>query len=338
MTISGKKVLVLGGTGFLGNRLIHQLLQSGCEVSSFSRTIPLSNNNLKVNFICGDIQDFNAVRNACEGNEIIFLTTARTGFWGSWKDYYNTNYLGTKNVIDACLNLNIKYLIYTSTPSVAYSALEDIIYKDESIGYANTFLSPYPETKALAEKLILKSNGAALKTVALRPHIIWGIGDRHIIPRILKAAKNKTLRRIGNRDIYVDITNVENAAAAHIQVANALINPDLRVAGKAYFISDDKPVELWTWVNEVLKEIDYPLVKDTISFPAAYNVGLLSEYIYKAIPFLREPRLTRFTVSQLAHSHHFNIGAAKNDFGYHPIKNPDEAFIEYIDHLKSSLD
>ncbi len=337
MTIAGKKVLVFGGSGFLGNRLALQLLHLGCDVSSFSRTVPSSGNTSKVNFIRGDIQDYLAVENACDGHEIIFLTAAKTGFWGSWKDYYNTNYLGAKNVIEACANLNIKFLIYTSTPSVAYSGLDDIVGESEEIGYAKKFLSPYPESKAMAEKLILRSNSMVLRTVALRPHLIWGIGDHHIIPRILKAAKRRKLRRIGSRDIFVDITNVENAAAAHIQVANALIDPTSNVGGGAYFISDDLPVELWTWVNLLLEELDYPLVKDNVSFSVSYIVGLLSEYTHKAIPFLGEPRLTRFIVAQLGHSHNFDISAAKNDFGYHPVKNPDEAFIEYIEYLKSTI-
>lgn len=330
--------MVFGGSGFLGSHLVKKLLDLNCVVSSFARTSPANSKALGVNFIRDDIQDFVAVERACKGHEIIFLTTAKTGFWGSWKEYYNTNYLGTKNVLEACLRLNIKYLIYTSTPSVAYSALEDINSQSETIGYANKFLSPYPKSKALAEKLVLRSNGQSLKTVALRPHIIWGTGDRHIIPRILKAAQKNKLRQIGDRNVLVDITHVENAAAAHIQVANALINPTSNVAGKAYFISDDAPVEIWEWVNLLLQNLGYPLVKERVPFSVAYKIGLLSEYVHNVLPFLGEPRLTRFVVSQLAHSHNFDISAAKKDFGYHLVKDPDEAFTEYIDSLKSGAE
>ncbi len=68
----------------------------------------------------------------------------------------------------------------------------------------------------------MAANGDRLKTCALRPHLIWGPGDTHLIPRLISRATAGRLRRIGDRTNLVDITFVENAAEAHLRAADAL--------------------------------------------------------------------------------------------------------------------
>jgi 2-alkyl-3-oxoalkanoate reductase len=139
------------------------------------------------------------------------------------------------NVIAACRRNGVSRLVFTSSPSVV-AAGHDIAGGDESLPYPRRYLAHYPRTKAIAERLVLNANSPDLATVALRPHIIWGPGDNHLIPRLIERARAGKLRQVADGANMVDVTYVDNAAVAHLLAADRL-TPGSPVAGKAYFIS-----------------------------------------------------------------------------------------------------
>jgi nucleoside-diphosphate-sugar epimerase len=188
---------------------------------------------------------------------------------------------------------------------------------DESAPYPTRWLAHYPHTKALAEQLVLAANSAELLTCALRPHLIWGPRDQHLIPRLIERAASGQLRQIGDGTNQVDAVYVENAAAAHLLAADALW-PDSPVAGRPYFITNGEPVNCWQWINEILRLAELPPVERRISFPAAYAAGAVLEAAWTLLGRTDEPRMTRFLSAQLATSHYFDIAAARRDFGYEP--------------------
>jgi len=155
----------------------------------------------------------------------------------------------------------------------------------------------------------------ALLTVALRPHLIWGPGDPHLMPRVVDRARRGRLIRVGDGRNLVDITYVDNAAAAHVDACDAL-RPSAACAGRAYFITNDEPLELWRWFADVLRAIDAPPVGRSMSYRTAYAIGAALEIVYRALAVQREPVMTRFLAGQLALPHHFDITAAKRDLGY----------------------
>jgi nucleoside-diphosphate-sugar epimerase len=157
----------------------------------------------------------------------------------------------------------------------------------------------------------------------LRPHLIWGPGDPHLVPRIVRAARAGRLARIGQGNNRVDITYIDNAAYAHLLATDELAG-QARCAGKAYFIGDAEPVPLWYWIDGVLKRLGAPPVRRHLPLGVALAVALAIEGVHRALPFLGEPLLTRFTVSQLAHSHWFSHRRAAEDFGYRPVVSPEE--------------
>jgi nucleoside-diphosphate-sugar epimerase len=188
---------------------------------------------------------------------------------------------------------------------------------DETAPYPDRWLCHYPHTKALAEQAVLAANDAALATCSLRPHLIWGPRDRHLIPRLLQRARARRLRRVGDGQNLVDMVYVENAAAAHLLAAEAL-GCDSPVAGKAYFISQGEPVNCWDWINEILSLAGLPPIEKSISLAAAWRIGAVLEGAHHALRIGREPRMTRFLAAQLGTSHYFDIGRAREDFGYAP--------------------
>jgi nucleoside-diphosphate-sugar epimerase len=325
------KALVTGGGGFLGQAIVRMLIERGDSVRSFSRSAHPELTALGVVHACGAVEDAAAVSEASKGCDIVFHVAAKAGVWGAYDDFYRTNVLGTANVLAACREQSIDRLVYTSSPSVVFDG-SDMEGVDESVPYPEHFEAFYPQTKAAAERLVLQANDAALATVALRPHLIWGPGDNHLVPRILERGKKGALRKIGSKECLVDTIYVDNAARAHLQAADRLAvgSP---VAGKAYFLSQGEPLPVWEVVNRILAAGNLPPVKRTISPRLAYAAGALLETIYRLFSLPGEPRMTRFLARELSTAHWFDLSAARRDFGY----DPQVSFDEGMDRLKRSL-
>jgi len=308
--------LVTGGGGFLGGAIVRRLLARGAKVRSFTRTAYPWLAELGVEQVKGDLSKLDDVRSAVSGCDIAYHVAAKAGVWGWYDDYYSTNVLGTKNVLQACREAGVPKLVYTSTPSVVHDG-GDIEGGNESLPYPKRFSSVYPETKAIAEQAVLRANGPELSTVALRPHLIWGPGDPHLIPRLLARAQAGKLRRVGAKNVVVDTTFVDNAALAHVRAADALA-PDSPVAGKAYFISNGEPMPMWDFLNRILADRGIEPVTRHVPLWLAKFAGSAYEAVYRLFRIAAEPPMTRFVAEQLGTSHWYDIAAARRDFGYSP--------------------
>jgi 2-alkyl-3-oxoalkanoate reductase len=310
------KALVTGGGGFLGGAIVRLLRQRGWDVRSFTRTAYPWLDELGIEQVLGDVADRTALERAVAGVEVVFHVAAKAGVWGRYDDFFAANVTGTQNVLAACKSLGVHKLVYTSTPSVVHSGC-GLEGADETAPYPKSYVAAYPETKALAEKAVLAANGSELATVALRPHLVWGPGDPHLIPRVLARAKEGKLRRVGSRTVTVDVTYIDNAAEAHLLAAERLATGS-PIAGKAYFITNGEPVDLWEFLNRVLAEAGLPPVTRRVSAWKARLAGRVLERLYRTFRLPGEPAMTRYIASQLGTSHWFNIAAARRDLGYEP--------------------
>jgi 2-alkyl-3-oxoalkanoate reductase len=310
------KVLVTGGGGFLGKAIVERLVKRGCKVRSLSRSIHSDLDKSGVDSSLGDLADAGAVERAVDGCELVFHVAAKPGVWGRYHEYYLPNVVGTNNILAACRKYGVKKLVYTSTPSVVHSG-RNLENADESLPYAEHFETHYPRTKAEAEQAVLAAAGPELATVALRPHLIWGPGDNHLVPRIVSRWRSGRLRRTGSMETLVDATYIDNAADAHLLAADRLAigSP---ISGKAYFIANGEPMPIWTLIDGILAAAGLPPVKKTIPFWMAYSAGAVLEGVYSLLRRKDEPMMTRFVAKQLATSHWFDLSAAKRDLGYEP--------------------
>lgn len=315
-----RKILVTGGGGFLGGAVVKQLVSKGETVRSFSRGFYAELKKMGVEQIQGDLSDLNAVMAACRDVEAVFHIAARPGVWGTYASFYEPNVLGTENIIHACKNCGVRRLIYTSSPSVVFDG-NDMEGVDESTPYPETYHAFYPQTKAMAEQRVLAAAKSDLLAVAIRPHLIWGPGDNHLVPRILQRAHR--LRQVGDGSNKVDTIYIDNAAWVHVLAEKQLYkNPAL--SGRVYFVSQDEPIPLWEMVNHILAAGGKPPVTRTISPAMAFLVGSICEGIYQLCRLKGDPPMTRFVAKELATAHWFNIQAAKKDLGYKPIVSTEE--------------
>jgi len=310
------RALVTGGGGFLGGAIIGQLRGRGDTVRSFSRQHYGELENLGVEQRRGDLADAAAVADAIAGCDVVFHVAAKAGVWGPADEYVRANVVGTRNVLAACRQHGVSRLVFTSSPSVVGSG-RDIKGDNESLPYPGAYTAHYPRTKAIAEADVLAANGPELATVALRPHLIWGPGDPHLLPRLVVRAKPGRLRQVGDGTNTVDIIYIDNAATAHLLAADRLA-PGSPIAGRAYFLSQGEPVPLWPFINQVLELSGVPPVTRRIPAGVAYAAGALLEVMYRLFRIRSEPPMTRFLVQQLSTSHWFDISAARRDLGYGP--------------------
>ncbi|MEI7989689.1 MAG: NAD-dependent epimerase/dehydratase family protein [Chloroflexota bacterium] len=315
--------LVTGGGGFLGRYIVEQLSARGDAVRVFARGNYPEIQSLGAELIRGDIQDAQAVEAACVGIDTVFHVAAKAGFWGSWDSFYQPNVIGTRNIIAACQKQGVNKLIFTSSPSVVFNNLPQEGC-DETIPYPEHYENFYSHTKAIAERQVIEANRDSLLTVSLRPHLIWGPRDTQILPRLIALASKGKIPQVGKGDNKVDLTYVEDAARAHLLAADTL-QPGSPTAGSVYFISQDEPVNLWQFVNELLVRLNIPSVKRKISLPLARTAGGILEFSYKFFHLKGEPRLTRFLASELAMSHYYDISRARRDLGYQPQFTMSEA-------------
>jgi len=316
--------LVTGGGGFLGFAVVKLLREHGFAVRSYSRQRYDKLAAFGVEQYSGDLTALPTLRRAADGCDTVFHVAAKAGVWGPWRDYFATNVTGTRNVLAACKAAGVPKLIFTSSPSVTFAG-EDQEGIDERAPYPTHFLAHYPHTKAIAEQEVMAANSPTLATVSLRPHLIWGPDDPHLIPRIIERARAGKLRRIGHAPKLVDTTFVDNAATGHLQAADKLALGSA-VAGKAYFLSQGEPEPLWDFINRVLNLAGLPAVTKLVSPRVAYMAGTILETAFKLTGRTSDPPMTRFVARQLSTSHWFDLSAAKRDFGYEPQTSITEGF------------
>ena len=316
------RAFVTGGHGFLGAELVRQLRAAGHSATPASRQSGV------------DIGDRASLSRAMAGHDVVFHVAAKAGVWGAPEDYERTNVTGTENVLAACREAGVRRLVFTSSPSVVFDG-GDHVGAGNDLPYPASFLADYPRTKAAAERLVLAANGAGLVTTALRPHLIYGPGDPHLLPRLIARARAGRLRIVGEGKNQVSLTFVENAAVAHLQAALALVDATSLPAGRAFFINDAEPVALWPWLNEVFTALGISPITGRVPAGLAYGAGAMAEWVWRTFGRSGEPPMTRFVAKQLATSHTYTLAPAVAAFGYAPPVSGGEAFSRTVAALKA---
>lgn len=327
-----EKVAVTGGGGFIGKALVRALLKQGKEVTVIGRSVYPELEGEGLRCLRGDIRDHRFCLHALQGQDTVFHVAAKAGIWGAWEEYYSINVTGTVNIVDSCRINGVKRLVYTSTPSVVFDS-EDLENRDETLPYASKPLCHYATTKIVAEKVVLAANDQVLRTVAIRPHLVWGPGDNHLIPRLIERGQKGRLKIIGTGKNLVDISYIDNVVHIHLLAAENLAGPGT-AAGEPFFIGQDDPVVLWDWVNSLFNRVGIPPVTTSIPYPVAYGAGLVIEGVFKIRQGDGEPPMTRFLAQQMAKSHYFSHAKAGEILGYRQQVSTGQGMERLIDWLR----
>lgn len=315
------KVVLTGGTGFIGGKLAASLIARGyhvkCLVRKTSKVGELS--KLGVELCYGDLSDFSSIKNATRGGDVVYHLAAHVSDWGSKEEFYNVNVEGTRNVLRASNETDVKRFVYLSTSTVLWKSsfwhINNLTHIDETYPYPSSYNDLYNETKAEAEKLVNKyHNDTGLETVILRVSAVWGPGDTVILPRLAKAAKKGILFFIGRGNRWVSPCYVENLVQALI-----LAGEGEKAAGNIYFINDGIKIEHEQFIHRLLKTVGIDWSPGiSIPYSLAYGLASLLEFGARIAKSKKPPVLTKFAVAALAGSRTYSIEKAKRELGYKP--------------------
>ena len=309
------KVLVTGGTGFLGKRLAWKLKALGYDVSVSGRnfTIGKELSNQGLQFLPVDLTETEPTIATCQGQDYVFHCAALCSPWGKYRYFYNANVLGTRNIIKGCQTHGVKRLIHVSTPSVCFNFSHRLnIAENEPL--AKQPANNYAKTKLLAEAEINQAHQQGLPVITIRPRGIFGPGDTTVLPRLIKASNQTGIPLINAGKACIDMTYVDNVVDALLLCQNA----DDSCLGKIYNITNDEPMRLADLLEMLSQKLGYSFKYKPISYPIAYWVAAAMEAGSNILLFGKEPVLTRYTVGLLAFDQTLDITAAKLELGYQP--------------------
>lgn len=313
------KALVTGGGGYLGGAIVRQLLARGDDVIVIGRNRYPAAEAAGATCAIADLAvDDPRLAAAMRRVDVVFHVAALPPHHAPRAAFVATNVDGTRRVLDAARAAGVPRLVYTSTPSVAFSGVAQEGVTEEQAPYPPSYLSPYAETKAVAEKMAIATHSPGLAVTALRPRILYGPGEPHMLPRLIARHRAGRLRIVGDGKNRMGLTFVENAAAAHLQAADAL-GPGSANGGRAYFVTDAEPVVLWDWLNTFFAGVGLPPVTRRVPLGVARCVGAAFEAAWAVLPMKSDPPMTRFVATNLATSAWYDLRNARRDFGLHEV-------------------
>ena len=321
-----KRVLVTGATGFLGKYLVEELINNGYEVVAQGRKENILNNlkeQYKVNILKCSL---NEIKNIDMNIDCVIHAAALSTVWGKWQDFYDSNVLGTENVIKFCLKNHVRRLIYVSSPSVYSAKFDRFNIKEEDFD-KNNKLNFYIKSKILAENLINKIDNQKLETVIIRPRGLFGIGDTSLVPRLINANSKIGIPLFNDGKNIVDITCVENVA-----YSLRLAMEKEEANGNIYNITNGDPTEFKNILDKLFTELEERANYRKMNINLMYFVASVIELFYKLFRIYKEPMITKYTIATLGYSQSLNIEKAKKDLGYNPKITLEEGIKKYAEH------
>lgn len=321
-------MLVTGATGFLGKKLALRMHSLGHEVTAIGRNIGVGS-ELERNgiiFIPCSLEDKAAIVSVCKDKDYVFHSGALSSPWGKYRDFYLSNVIGTRNVIEGSKRANVKRLIYVSTPSLYFYYNERQNVK-ETDPLPEAFVNYYAHTKYLAEQEVDAAHREGLPVITIRPRALFGPGDNAILPRLIKVCEKGVFPKIGDGEVLVDLTYIENVVDALLL---CMTSPAYTL-GQKYNITNGVRVNLYSVIETVMQRLGREFRYKPISFRKAFMIASVLELLSKTILFGKEPILTKYTVSVLSKSQTLDIEKAKMELGYIPRISIEEGIQHFVE-------
>ncbi|KAM3355748.1 3beta-hydroxysteroid-dehydrogenase/decarboxylase isoform X1 [Capsicum galapagoense] len=331
--------VVFGGRGFIGKSLVDRLLRVGNWIVRIADSIPtlqlepseslLSHalSSGRASYFHVDVRHKSNIIPAIDGASVVFYMDDRDSYVHNFYICYTIVVQGAKNIIAACQECKVKRLLYNSSADVVLDSWQDIHGGDESLPYSSKFVNMVTDLKAQAEALVLVANDTdGLITCALRPSYVFGPGDNYISSLLVNVAKSGWGKFIiGLGDNITDLTYVENVAHAHICAEKALSSRGSHVCGKAFFITNLKPMTFKDFVSLVFQRLGYQ--RSIIKIPARFTqyVTLIIKWTISRMSNWRAENVPVLYIIELALCHRrFNCSAAQKYIGYSPVVSLEE--------------
>ncbi len=309
-------VLVTGGTGFVGGAVVEALRRERTQVRVLARTPSRVEARDGVEVVQGDLARPETLLPALDGVSSVFHVGGQVGHHGDRETFFRVNVDGTAALLDAAQRAGVRHFVQTSTPSVIADGT-DHFGVDESHPVPTTHASPYPASKAAAERLVLAAHRSTFRTLVLRPHLVWGPGASQWVRGFLHRAERGAGLRIGDGRNRIGMTFLDDCVTAHLTAMQALA-ADANVGGAAYFVHGGEPVRLWDWVDALCRACELPPPSRRIPAPVARRIGDACDLLARTRLTARALPLSRYLVDELTTEHYSDISRARARLGYIP--------------------
>jgi 2-alkyl-3-oxoalkanoate reductase len=277
-----------------------------------------------------DVSDTDAVRAAVIGHDAVVHLAAKVNVVGPEAEYLRVNVAGTRAVVDACLAAGVERLVHVSSPSVAHPG-RSLVGRGADPADPATARGPYARSKAIAERVALGANSGELAVVAIRPHLVWGPGDRQLIARIVDRARRGRLPLIGSGAALIDTTYLTNAVEALV----AALDRCMDARGRALVVTNGEPRPVAEMLAAVCRAAGVrvparhvPVRLARMGGAAVESLWALRDRFSPAEPPQDDPPLTRFLVEQLSTAHWFDQRLTREVLRWRPRVPLDDGLAE----------
>ncbi|KAF2967829.1 hypothetical protein GQX73_g5766 [Xylaria multiplex] len=350
------KVMVVGGTGFLGHHIVDLLVERYHTEAIFVVDLEIKRNRRPakdgVQYHKADITNLENLLSAFKRTapDVVIHTASplpQVDTESTRELYDKVNVRGTRCVIQACQASGVKALVYTSSASVVSNHTSDVVNADEGQARVRGKDQPeyYAESKAQAEDFVILANRQHpfnLFTAVIRPSAIFGEGDQMILPRLINIYREgKAYIQIGRNENLFDFTYAYNVAHAHLLAAEALFKlskqgaivtgdqsqgplpsvPDSKkVDGECFFITNGSPVYFWDFARSVWISAGFPYDPRRVWVLPLF-IALMIGFLGELAAFLlnRPATLTRQRITFSSMTRYYNISKARERLGYEPL-------------------
>ena len=317
------RVFITGGSGFLGNYLIDNLIQNGLDnkavkIVCLSRSV-VSQTNPNIHYIYGDLDDVSVYEPILNNVDYIFHLAAEVKLTGA-KDLWRNNYNGSIKLIDAAKNKRIKRFVYASTIGAIDRNLNDNCKKPLTEKSKPNPLSTYGLTKLKVEEYLKASN---INFSILR--VAWGFGrgmtpDTHVRFLCNSAYLRKTIS-------FFDYPGkVSICSASDICRAFNLISTHPKASKQIFFISDDNPISLGSIFNIYLSILGKSSKNIKFPFIFSFFIKKFRRFLPLSVQALSLNILTASSLKiskigfEINDNRRDSFRELANDLGHYPIK------------------
>ncbi|UCI06616.1 NAD-dependent epimerase/dehydratase family protein [Mesorhizobium sp. B1-1-8] len=307
-------VLVTGASGFLGSHVLARLAAMGIPALGLGRDAERCDALAAAGHavIRHDLsQPLSVALDARLGKvDRIIHCAALSSPFGRLSDFVAANVTATQNLVDFATRQGISRFVHISSPSVSF-AFRDQLGLTEDAALPDP-VNHYAGTKREAERIALAA--PAIHPVVLRPRGIYGVGDRALLPRLIKAAKTRPLPLFRGGRASIDLTHVDDVVDA---IMTALAAPK-ETEGEVFNISGGEVLPVRRIADEAcasagLKARWRPLPLG----PTMLAAGLM-EVVALRLPGRPEPPATRYGLGLFAYAQSLDLSKARRMLGWEP--------------------
>ncbi len=309
-------VLVTGGTGYFGARLVRVLRVRGARVRVLARPTAATGwlEALGVEVCRGDVTAPATLGAAVEGQQVVIHAAGRVSDWGPRREFFRVNAQGTANVVAACRAAGVRRLVHLGSLTVLGLPRGGRVV-DEETAPADAPGDAYTASRLSGERIVRAAHGeGGLETVVVRCGLIWGPGEPTILPRVLALLRRGRMVYPGGGRNHLGMAYVDNLAEAVLLAATVPA-----AAGRLYHITDGEEVSCREVLDALAGALGVPPPRRSVPFPVVYALAALLEWTAKAVRSASPPPITRYGARLVACDCRYDIGRARRELGYRPI-------------------